>query len=103
EVRELAQRSATAAKEIKNLINASGKQVENGVGLVTRAGSALQEIAEQVRDINTNVAAIVDAAREQSTALAEINQAVNSVDQATQQNAAMVEEQTAASHSLARE
>ncbi|MNX54248.1 Biofilm dispersion protein BdlA [compost metagenome] len=103
EVRELAQRSATAAKEIKSLINASGTQVENGVGLVTRAGSALQEIAEQVRDINTNVVAIVDAAREQSTALAEINQAVNTVDQGTQQNAAMVEEQTAASHSLARE
>nr|WP_236760044.1 PAS domain-containing methyl-accepting chemotaxis protein [Agrobacterium tumefaciens] len=103
EVRELAQRSAMAAKEIKSLINASGTQVENGVGLVTRAGSALQEIAEQVRDINTNVVAIVDAAREQSTALAEINQAVNTVDQGTQQNAAMVEEQTAASHSLARE
>jgi methyl-accepting chemotaxis protein len=103
EVRELAQRSATAAKEIKSLINASGAQVENGVGLVTRAGSALQEIAEQVRDINTNVVAIVEAAREQSTALAEINQAVNTVDQGTQQNAAMVEEQTAASHSLARE
>ncbi|MFK3780342.1 methyl-accepting chemotaxis protein [Agrobacterium sp. NPDC089420] len=103
EVRELAQRSATAAKEIKSLINASGAQVENGVGLVTRAGSALQEIAAQVRDINSNVVAIVDAAREQSTALAEINQAVNTVDQGTQQNAAMVEEQTAASHSLARE
>ncbi|QKX00076.1 MULTISPECIES: PAS domain-containing methyl-accepting chemotaxis protein [unclassified Agrobacterium] len=103
EVRELAQRSATAAKEIKSLINASGAQVENGVGLVTRAGSALQEIAEQVRDINTNVVAIVEAAREQSTALAEINQAVNTVDQGTQQNAAMVEEQTAASHSLAKE
>jgi len=103
EVRELAQRSATAAKEIKSLINASGAQVENGVGLVTRAGSALQEIAAQVRDINTNVVAIVEAAREQSTALAEINQAVNTVDQGTQQNAAMVEEQTAASHSLALE
>ncbi|MGQ3164871.1 MAG: methyl-accepting chemotaxis protein, partial [Agrobacterium sp.] len=103
EVRELAQRSATAAKEIKSLINASGSQVENGVGLVTKAGSALQEIAAQVRDINSNVVAIVEAAREQSTALAEINQAVNTVDQGTQQNAAMVEEQTAASHSLARE
>nr|WP_172691265.1 PAS domain-containing methyl-accepting chemotaxis protein [Agrobacterium radiobacter]ASK45834.1 chemotaxis protein [Agrobacterium radiobacter] len=103
EVRELAQRSANAAKEIKTLINASGTQVENGVGLVTRAGSALQEIAEQVRDINTNVVAIVEAAREQSNALGEINKAVNSVDQGTQQNAAMVEEQTAASHSLARE
>jgi methyl-accepting chemotaxis protein len=103
EVRELAQRSAKAAKEIKNLITASGSQVQNGVSLVTRAGSALQEIATQVHDINTNVVAIVEAAREQSTALGEINQAINTVDQGTQQNAAMVEEQTAASHGLARE
>nr|WP_172690969.1 PAS domain-containing methyl-accepting chemotaxis protein [Agrobacterium radiobacter]ASK49347.1 plasmid partitioning protein RepA [Agrobacterium radiobacter] len=103
EVRELAQRSANAAKEIKTLINASGRQVQSGVSLVTKAGSALQEIATQVHDINTNVVAIVEAAREQSNALGEINKAVNSVDQGTQQNAAMVEEQTAASHSLARE
>ncbi|WP_416067069.1 methyl-accepting chemotaxis protein [Rhizobium sp. ZK1] len=103
EVRELAQRSAKAAKEIKSLITASGSQVANGVGLVTNAGSALQEIASQVHEINTNVAAIVEAAREQSTALSEINQAINTVDQGTQQNAAMVEEQTAASHGLARE
>nr|WP_172691301.1 PAS domain-containing methyl-accepting chemotaxis protein [Agrobacterium deltaense]ASK49186.1 chemotaxis protein [Agrobacterium deltaense] len=103
EVRELAQRSAKAAKEIKTLITASGSQVQSGVSLVTKAGSALQEIATQVHDINTNVVAIVEAAREQSNALGEINKAVNSVDQGTQQNAAMVEEQTAASHSLARE
>ncbi|NLS19986.1 PAS domain S-box protein [Rhizobium sp. P40RR-XXII] len=103
EVRELAQRSAKAAKEIKTLITASGAQVANGVALVTNAGSALQEIATQVQEIDTNVAAIVEGAREQSTALAEISQAVNTVDQGTQQNAAMVEEQTAASHSLARE
>ena len=103
EVRELAQRSAKAAKEIKSLITASGSHVANGVGLVTNAGSALQEIASQVHEINTNVAAIVEAAREQSTALGGINQAINTVDQGTQQNAAMVEEQTAASHGLARE
>ncbi|WFU12335.1 PAS domain-containing methyl-accepting chemotaxis protein (plasmid) [Rhizobium sp. CB3090] len=103
EVRELAQRSATAAKEIKSLITASGAHVGNGVALVTKAGSALQEIASQVEEINVNVSAIVEAAREQSTALGEINQAVNTVDQSTQQNAAMVEEQTAASHGLARE
>nr|WP_172690868.1 PAS domain-containing methyl-accepting chemotaxis protein [Agrobacterium fabrum]ASK44108.1 chemotaxis protein [Agrobacterium fabrum] len=103
EVRELAQRSANAAKEIKTLITTSGSQVQSGVSLVTKAGSALQEIATQVHDINTNVVAIVEAAREQSNALGEINKAVNSVDQGTQQNAAMVEEQTAASHSLARE
>ncbi|NTI65938.1 PAS domain S-box protein (plasmid) [Agrobacterium tumefaciens] len=103
EVRELAQRSAKAAKEIKTLITSSGSQVQSGVSLVTKAGSALQEIATQVHDINTNVVAIVEAAREQSNALGEINKAVNSVDQGTQQNAAMVEEQTAASHSLAHE
>ncbi|EMS95681.1 methyl-accepting chemotaxis protein [Agrobacterium tumefaciens str. Cherry 2E-2-2] len=103
EVRELAQRSAKAAKEIKTLITSSGSQVQSGVSLVTKAGSALHEIATQVHDINTNVVAIVEAAREQSNALGEINKAVNSVDQGTQQNAAMVEEQTAASHSLARE
>ena len=103
EVRELAQRSAKAAKEIKTLITASGTQVQHGVSLVTKAGSALQEIATQVQDIDTNIVAIVESAREQSTALGEINQAVNTVDHGTQQNAAMVEEQTAASHSLARE
>ena len=103
EVRELAQRSAKAAKEIKTLITASGTYVQNGVSLVTKAGTALEEIATQVHDIDTNVVAIVEAAREQSTALGEINQAINTVDQGTQQNAAMVEEQTAASHSLARE
>ena len=103
EVRELAQRSAKAAKEIKTLINASGAQVANGVALVTNAAGALQEIASQVQDIDANVVAIVEAAREQSTALDEISHAVDTVDQGTQKNAAMVEEQTAASHSLARE
>ncbi|EJZ17948.1 PAS domain-containing methyl-accepting chemotaxis protein [Rhizobium sp. Pop5] len=103
EVRELAQRSASAAKEIKTLITASSGHVATGVTLVSKAGSALEEIATQVHDINGNVVAIVKASREQSTALAEVNRAVNTVDQSTQQNAAMVEEQTAASHSLARE
>lgn len=103
EVRELAQRSAKAAKEIKALINASSQQVEAGVSLVAQTGDALQEIVRQVQDININVAAIVEAAREQATGLKEINSAVNIIDQGTQQNAAMVEESTAASHSLARE
>ncbi|MFS8148741.1 methyl-accepting chemotaxis protein [Rhizobium sp. BR 249] len=103
EVRELAQRSADAAKEIKALITASSGHVATGVTLVSKTGSALEEIAEQFHHINSNVVAIVKASREQSTALAEVNNAVNSVDQSTQQNAAMVEEQTAASHSLAHE
>lgn len=103
EVRELAQRSASAAKEIKNLINTSRQQVSNGVDLVGQTGDALREIVGQVGQIHVNVAAIVEAAREQATGLAEINQAVNLMDQATQKNAAMVEETTAASHGLARE
>ncbi len=101
EVRELAQRSANAAKEIKELITNSGEQVKRGVSLVGRTGEALEQIVAQVVDINANVTAIVEAARQQTTGLKEINTAVNTMDQGTQQNAAMVEESTAASHSLA--
>ncbi|MDX3929769.1 MAG: PAS domain-containing methyl-accepting chemotaxis protein [Shinella sp.] len=103
EVRELAQRSASAAKDIKSLITASGAHVKNGVSLVGQTGKALEEILAQVQEVNVNVAAIVEAAREQSTGLREINSSVNAMDQATQQNAAMVEESTAASHAMARE
>jgi methyl-accepting chemotaxis protein len=103
EVRELAQRSASAAKEIKTLINTSSEQVKSGVNLVGQTGQALEQIVTQVQDIDRNVAAIVDSSREQSTGLKEINEAVIIMDQGTQQNAAMVEESTAASHSLANE
>ncbi|KAA0682191.1 PAS domain S-box protein [Neorhizobium sp. P12A] len=103
EVRELAQRSASAAKEIKALITTSSQLVKNGVDLVGQTGKALEEIVVQVGDINLNVSAIVDASKEQATGLKEINHAVNSMDQATQQNAAMVEESTAASHKLTAE
>ncbi|WP_421577778.1 methyl-accepting chemotaxis protein [Shinella sp. M31] len=103
EVRELAQRSANAAKEIKALITKSGEQVNLGVTLVGETGSALTEIVDQVQEIDQNVAAIVRSAREQSTGLHEISAAVNAIDQGTQKNAAMVEEQTAASHALATE
>ncbi|MCM2402399.1 PAS domain-containing methyl-accepting chemotaxis protein [Rhizobium sp. S153] len=103
EVRELAQRSAQAAKEIKTLIHTSGEQVKNGVSLVGRTGTALHEISSRVGEIDLNVTAIVGASREQSGALREISQSVNQMDQATQKNAAMVEETTAASHGLARE
>ncbi len=101
EVRELAQRSATAAREIKALINASGDKVRDGVELVGQTGKALEAIVADVQQINTNVASIVVSAREQSTGLSEINTSVNQMDQGTQQNAAMVEQATAASHSLA--
>ncbi|MFS8054102.1 methyl-accepting chemotaxis protein [Rhizobium sp. BR 317] len=103
EVRELAQRSAAAAKEIKTLINTSGDQVKNGVALVGDTGQALDEIGQQVAAINANVAAIVEASREQAIGLKEINQAVNTIDQGTQQNTSMVVESNAASHSLANE
>jgi methyl-accepting chemotaxis protein len=103
EVRELAQRSAKAAKEIKALITTSGEQVRTGVSLVGDTGRSLQTIVSEVQEINSHVAAIVEAAREQSTGLQEINTAVNTMDQGTQKNAAMVEETTAASHGLASE
>jgi methyl-accepting chemotaxis protein len=101
EVRELAQRSATAAKEIKRLINTSAEQVRSGVALVDETGEALTEIVLAVQEINHHVDEIVESAKEQSTALREINAAVNAMDQSTQQNAAMVEETSAAGQKLA--
>ena len=103
EVRALAQRSADAAKEIKALISASGQQVDTGVKLVGETGKALGRIVEQVAKLNELVSEIAAAAQEQATGLHEVNTAVNQMDQVTQQNAAMVEESTAASHSLAQE
>ena len=103
EVRELAQRSANAAKDIKGLITTSNGQVQQGVQLVGETGRALETIVAEVQEINRHVVAIVDAAQEQSSGLQQINTAVNQMDQDTQKNAAMVEEQTAASHGLARE
>ncbi len=101
EVRELAQRSANAAKDIKALINKSGEAVAGGVSLVQQTGTALGEISGQVATINDHISAIASAAREQSTALHEINGSVNHMDQFTQKNAAMVEEATAVTHRLA--
>ncbi|MUO77810.1 HAMP domain-containing protein [Agrobacterium vitis] len=103
EVRELAQRSANAAREIKALINTSADEVKGGVSLVLSTGEALNEIVGLVDHVNGHVASIARAAQEQSAALAEINTSVNHMDQMTQQNAAMVEETTAASQVLASE
>ncbi|MCM2475532.1 HAMP domain-containing protein [Rhizobium sp. CG5] len=103
EVRELAQRSAKAAKEIKALITTSGEHVRSGVNLVGETGRALEVIVTEVQEINRHIGAIVESSREQSVGLQEINTAVNTMDQGTQQNAAMVEQSTAASHSLAKE
>jgi methyl-accepting chemotaxis protein len=103
EVRALAQRSADAAREIKTLISASGKQVEVGVKLVGETGQALGQIVAQVIRLNGLVTEIAASAQEQATGLQQVNSAVNQMDQVTQQNAAMVEQATAASHGLARE
>lgn len=103
EVRALAQRSSEAAKEIKDLISTSSQQVGSGVELVGKTGQALKEILGSVTSISDLVGDIANTAREQSVGIGEINTAVNQIDQVTQQNAAMVEESTAASHSLMQE
>jgi len=103
EVRALAQRSSAAAKEIKTLIGASTQHVGRGVDQVDRAGEALASIVDRVAHISTLVSDIAAGSGEQATGLAEINIGVTQLDQVTQQNAAMVEESTAASHSLHQE
>lgn len=103
EVRELAQRSAQAAKEIKNLISTSSAQVATGVDLVSESGSSLSQIVEQVAAMSSTVAEIAVAAREQATSLREVSAAGDQMDKVTQQNAAMVEETTAAAQNLTQE
>ncbi len=103
EVRALAQRSAEAAKEIKALISTSSQQVSRGVELVGETGRSLKQIIDEVGQISIVVTDIAASAQEQATGLHEVNTAVNQMDQVTQQNAAMVEQSTAASHSLAQE
>ncbi|MCO5733405.1 methyl-accepting chemotaxis protein [Rhizobium sp. SSA_523] len=103
EVRELAQRSATAAKEIKGLIKNSSGEVASGVKLVSDTGEALKTIEAYIVTINQHMDAIATSAREQSVGLSEVNTAVNQMDQVTQQNAAMVEEANAAGATLAQE
>jgi methyl-accepting chemotaxis protein len=103
EVRALAQRSADAAKEIKGLISASATHVGSGVDMVGRTGEALEKIMTQVGAIDALVTDIATSAQEQARGLEEVNTAVNRMDQVTQQNAAMVEEATAATHNLKSE
>jgi len=103
EVRALAQRSADAAKEIKGLISESTIQVDEGVKLVAETGKSLERIMAQVTEINAVVSDIAAGAQEQATALQEINTAIEQMNLVTQQNAAMVEESTAAGHSLSEE
>ncbi|KPF41955.1 methyl-accepting chemotaxis protein [Rhizobium sp. AAP43] len=101
EVRELAQRSAGAAKDIKSLVTRSGEEVGIGVRLVTATGEALASIRDHVMHINESVYQIAAAAKEQSHKLQEVNTAVGQMDHVTQRNAAMVEETTAATNRLA--
>jgi methyl-accepting chemotaxis protein len=101
EVRELAQRSAGAAKDIKALITKSGEEVGSGVRLVTATGDALAQIRQHVEGINDEVHQIASTSAEQSSSLQEVNSAVSQLDQVTQRNAAMVEETTAGTNRLA--
>lgn len=101
EVRGLAQRSAEAAKQIKTLIASSHSQVQHGVRLVGDTGTLLERIVKRVVEINDVVAEIAVGANEQAQSLGQVNSAVDSMDKATQQNAAMVEETTSATHKLA--
>jgi methyl-accepting chemotaxis protein len=101
EVRSLAGRSATAAKEIKSLIEDSVRKVEDGSGLVTQSGRTLGEIVTSVKKVSDIVAEIAAASREQSSGIEQVNRAVVQMDELTQQNAALVEEATAASQSMA--
>jgi len=103
EVRALAQRSAEAAKEIKALISTSTRQVGDGAQLVGRTGEALQRMVARVGEISTLISEIAASSREQSLGLGQVNTAINEMDKVTQQNAAMVEQSTAASHSLLNE
>jgi methyl-accepting chemotaxis protein len=100
EVRELAQRCAGAAREIKGLISASSTQVTNGVHLVEETGSVLKEIISHITDVRKLVGQISAATREQSTGINEVTRAVQEVELITQRNAAMVEENNAEIHGL---
>jgi methyl-accepting chemotaxis protein len=103
EVRGLAQRSAEAAKQIKALIAASTASVDRGAQLVDQTGQALAGIVERVSQIDSLISDIAQSAQEQAAGLAQVNIAINQMDQVTQQNAAMVEETTAAAATLRSE
>ncbi|KAF7961522.1 chemotaxis protein [Cupriavidus sp. UYMU48A] len=100
EVRSLAQRSAGAAKEIRTLISTSVDRVRSGSDLVTRAGSTMTEITHSIRRVTDIMGEIAAASVEQRTGIEQVNQSVAQMDQVTQQNAALVEEASAAAHSL---
>jgi len=100
EVRNLAQRSASAAKEIKLLINDSADKVHTGTALVDQSGKALAEIVDSVKKVTDIVAEIAAASQEQSAGIDQVNNAVSQMDEMTQQNAALVEEASAAARAM---
>jgi len=100
EVRSLAQRSATAAKEIKALIGGSVEQVEVGNRLVDEAGSTMKDVVDSVKRVTLIMGDIMSAGEEQATGIEQINLALTQMDQVTQQNAALVEEAAAAAESM---
>jgi methyl-accepting chemotaxis protein len=103
EVRALAQRSAEAAKEIKDLIFTSSAQVNEGVVLVGEAGESLKRIVTQVVELNDVISTVAAGVKERSIALGEVNAAVHQMEELTQRNAVVAEETTAASHQLQEE
>ena len=103
EVRSLAGRSAAAAKEIKGLIDTSTGKVESGACLVAHAGNTMTEVIDQVRTVNTLIAEITAASREQTLGITQVGLAIAQLDAMTQQNAAMVEENSAATHSMSEQ
>ena len=100
EVRNLAQRSAAAAKEIKSLISDSVEKVESGAKLVDHAGKTMEEIIVSVKRVADTINEITAASLEQSSGIEQVNQAITQMDQVTQQNAALVEEAAAAAESM---
>jgi methyl-accepting chemotaxis protein len=103
EVRSLAQRSATAAKEIKGLIDVSVANVENGSRLVGQAGTTMTEVVESVKRVTTIMAEITASNHNQNASIERVNQSINRMDEVTQQNAAMVEEAASAAQSMHNE
>jgi methyl-accepting chemotaxis protein len=103
EVRSLAQRSAQAAADIKNLIVSSNTQVQDGVELVNQAGAALHEIVESIKAVTTVIADIAGAGLEQSTGIEQVNKALTQMDEVTQQNSALVEQNAATARLLAQQ
>ena len=100
EVRSLAQRSSQAAKDIKDLITNSSSQVQEGVGLVNQAGTSLTEILASIKKVAVIVADIANASLEQSSGIEQVNKALTQMDEVTQQNSALVEENAASAKTL---